>query len=198
MKIFNLEYGGKMPINAIRKFDLRQIALVAENLNEAVSDLTEVLDLVVCFNDPLVAQFGLKNALMAFGGTFLEVVVPKQEDTSAGRLLEKRRGDGGYMVIVQTDDLAFQKEWLTSKGARIVLDLDFEQAKSVHLHPKDIGGAILSFDQMIPPESWHWGGPDWHEKQGSGLVKNISGVVLQSADPEAMARRWGEIFGLTT
>ncbi len=177
----NIKHGETMSTNGIRNFDLRQIALVAENLDAVVSDLTEVLDLVVCFADPGVEKFGLKNALMAFGGTFLEVVAPKQSDTSAGRLLEKRKGDGGYMVIVQTDDLAAQKKRLASKEARIIWESDLEQAKAVHLHPKDIGGAILSFDQMTPPESWHWGGPDWQKKQGSGLLKRISGAVLQSA-----------------
>ena len=100
------------------------------------------------------------------------------------------------MVIVQTNDLTSQKERIASKEARIVWESDLEQAKAMHLHPRDIGGAILSFDQIIPPESWHWGGPDWQGKQGSGLVKRISGAVLQSAAPQAMAQRWGEIFGL--
>src|SRR5258705_9635637 len=82
---------------------LRQIALVAGDLEKTVDDLCAVLGLEVCYRDPGVAEFGLRNALMPIATSFLEVVSPQQPGTTAGRLLEKRRGDGGYMVVVRTD-----------------------------------------------------------------------------------------------
>lgn len=85
---------------------LRQIALVGQDLDACRAEIVEVLGLGGAYADPGVGKYGLHNAVWPVGDTFLEVVSPTREGTTAGRLLEKRQGDGGYMVILQTDDLA--------------------------------------------------------------------------------------------
>ncbi len=85
---------------------LRQIALVAQDLQKARADIVAVLGLGADYADPGVGHFGLENAVWPIGDTFLEVVSPKQAGTTAGRLLDKRGGDGGYMTIFQVDDIA--------------------------------------------------------------------------------------------
>ena len=80
---------------------LRQICLVAKDLNPVIDDLTEVLGINRCFIDPGVRTFGLENTLMCVGRNFLEVVAPVEEGTAGGRYLNRRGGDGGYMVICQ-------------------------------------------------------------------------------------------------
>ena len=84
---------------------LRQICLVASELEPVVDDLCAVFGVKVCHRDPEVGQFGLHNALMPFGSSFLEVVAPQREGTAAGRYLERRQGDGGYMVILDSEAL---------------------------------------------------------------------------------------------
>ena len=175
---------------------LRQIALVAEKLDPVVSDLCAVLDVGVCFRDPGVAEFGLVNALMPIGDTFLEVVSPKQEGTTAGRLLARRGGDGGYMVILQTDDLPAARRRAEQQGVRIVWEIALPDVATVHLHPRDLGGAIVSLDQPKPPESWRWGGPDWQRHVRRETVSRIVGATLDARDPEAMAARWAAVLGL--
>src|SRR5262245_66578243 len=81
---------------------LRQVALVAAELEPAVDSLCDVLGLEVAYHDPGVEVFGLRNAVMPVGDTFLEVVAPDRPGTTAGRLLDQRGGDGGYMVIVRS------------------------------------------------------------------------------------------------
>ncbi|NRA03848.1 MAG: VOC family protein [Myxococcales bacterium] len=171
---------------------LRQIALVARELTPVVDDLCAVLDLEVGFRDPGIASFGLHNAVLPIGDTFLEVVSPETEGTSAGRLLERRAGDGGYMVIVQTEDLAKARERLERIGVRIVWQVDLEDAASIHLHPRDVGGAILSFDAMQPREAWRWAGPDWRAHVRTHAVDQIVGAEIEAHDPERMTARWAE------
>jgi len=174
---------------------LRQIALVAKDLQKAVDDLCAVLGLEVCYHDPGVEVFGLHNALMPIGTSFLEVVSPLREGTTAGRLLERRHGDGGYMVIAQTDDLAREHKRVEELGVRIVWETQLPDAATIHLHPRDVGAAIVSFDQMRPPESWRWAGPEWREHVHTDVTRRLAGAELQSADPAALAKRWGEVFG---
>ena len=174
---------------------LRQVALVAQDLDAAVGALCAALGLEVCFRDPGVAFFGLRNALMPVGDALLEVVSPQREGSAAGRYLERRRGDGGYMAMFQVHDLAAERARLDRLGVRIVWQGDGDGISGMHLHPADVGGAIVSFDVATPPDSWGWAGQSWREHVRTGVVQGIAAVELQSDDPPALARRWAEVLG---
>jgi hypothetical protein len=173
---------------------LRQIALVARELEPTVEALCDVLGIEVAFHDPGVEVFGLRNAVMPIGDTYLEVVSPDRPGTTAGRLLERRGGDGGYMVIVQSQDRESDRARMEQLGVRIVWEAQLDDAATLHLHPRDVGGAILSLDWMNPPDSWRWAGPRWREVVKTDTTRAITGVELQADDPAAMARRWSEVL----
>ena len=103
-------------------------------------------------------------------------------------------GDGGYMVIVQVEDLEHEKARLAGTDIRVVYNIDTERAKAVHLHPKDVPGAIASLDMMDPPEAWYWAGTDWGQRIATN-VGNIIGAEIQSDDPQDTADRWALAFG---
>jgi hypothetical protein len=172
---------------------LRQVALVAEHLDPVVDELCSTLGLSVCFNDPGVGEFGLVNALMMIGDQFLEVVSPDTDGTTAGRLLERRGGDGGYMVIYETDDLDGRMARIEAAGVRIVWRGDFDDIRGRHLHPRDVGGAIVSIDQPVPNGAWRWGGPEWVAHQDTSVVSAIAGVTIGAGDPDAMRARWFDL-----
>jgi len=141
-----------------------------------------------------VAQFGLRNVLFPVGDTLLEVVSPVEEGTAAGRHLARRGGDGGYMVIIQTDDLDGFGDRLGDLGVRVVLEARMPGIHGLHLHPGDVGGAILSVDEADDWTDWPWAGPDWREHRRTGLANEIVAVEVQADDPTAMAGRWGEVL----
>ncbi|HVI32408.1 VOC family protein [Phenylobacterium sp.] len=173
---------------------LRQIALVARDLDRACAQIREVLGLDYAYDDPGVGKFGLRNAVFPVGDTFLEVVSPKEEGTTAGRLLTKRGGDGGYMVILHVDDGLAAREQVGRAGARVIEQADVDGVVMTHIHPKDIGGAILSVDSMPTREDWKWGGPVWREHMKTDVCARIVGAELQGENPERMAGRWGEVL----
>ena len=174
---------------------LRQIALVGRDLEAARADIVAVLGLGGDYADPGVGKYGLHNAVWPVGDTFLEVVAPTQAGTTAGRLLDKRGGDGGYMVILQVRDLAAARARVAAAGVRVADQFDGDGVAFTHLHPKDVGGAILSIDAMEPWERWHWGGPDWRENVRTDVSAGIVGAELQASDPDAMSARWSEVLG---
>ena len=183
---------------------LRQIALVARDLRPVEQAICSELGLEMCYRDPGLSHFGLRHGLYAIGDRILEVVVPKQPGTTAERFLDRRGGDGGYMVILQTDDLAAEKARIEQAGIRIVheggtkgMGADGESASidGIHMHPKDVGGAILSIDQSDPPTSWGWAGYDWEYHSLDGVVTDMVAVDIQADDPDAMAARWATAVG---
>ncbi len=174
-------------------FRLRQVALVAQDLDPVVTQLCDTFGLSVCYHDPGVAQFGLHNALMVIGDQFLEVVSPTTEGTTAGRLLDKRHGDGGYMAIYECDDLDDRMAHLAEHDVRIVWEGDYSTIRGRHLHPRDTGGALVSIDQPVPNGSWTWAGPEWHAHRDDSVVAGIAGVTVGANDTAAMASRWTEL-----
>jgi hypothetical protein len=174
---------------------LRQVALVAAELAPVEADIIEALGVELCYRDPDVGVFGLTNGLFPIGDKLLEVVSPVQEGTTAGRLLEKRRGDSGYMVILQVDDLESMKTRFDANGVRVVFTAVGQGITGIHVHPKDIGAAILSVDQADNWDDWGWAGPSWRDHIATGVVSDIVGVAMQSDDPASTAARWATVLG---
>lgn len=173
---------------------LRQIALVGKDLDAIRADVAAVLGLGEAYADPGVGKYGLRNQVWPIGDTFLEVVSPKQSGTTAGRLLEKRGGDGGYMAIFQVDDLAAARARIAAAGVRVVDQADRNGASFTHLHPKDVPGAIVSIDAMEPTERWEWGGPDWRRHVNTDVSTEIRGCEIQGDDPDAISARWAGVL----
>jgi hypothetical protein len=179
---------------------VRQIALVANKLAPIVEDMKNVLGLEVCFRDPGVKVFGLENALFPVGNQFLEVVAPIQDNTAGGRYLQRRKGDGGYMCILQCEDHAPVKERVAKLGIRKVIDHDTAHFHNMQLHPRDTGGTFLEIDHQpggeAPDGPWEPAGKDWKPAVRTNVVSAIAGVEIQSPEPEALAKRWSEILEL--
>jgi hypothetical protein len=177
---------------------LRQVALVAHDCGQVAGELREAFGWGEPFHDPGVGRFGLTNAVFAAGDTFVEVVAPVRAGTTAGRYLERRGGDGGYMAIFQVPDLAAARARLPGLGVRVVWTADLPDIAGTHLHPKDVPGAIVSLDWAEPAGSWRWAGPAWTgrvpEHPGGG---GVTGVTIEVADPAAAAARWAAVLGVT-
>src|SRR3954463_13160762 len=105
---------------------LRQAVLAATDLDRVAARLGEELSRGEAFADPGVDAFGLRNAVFALGDCFLEVVSPVRPDTAAGRWIERRGGDCGYMLMFQLDDVDAARERARSGGVRDVLALDLD------------------------------------------------------------------------
>ena len=174
---------------------LRQIALVAKDMNLVQTHFYNLFGLSDAHIDPKISKFGLQNIVMTLGDTFLEVVSPITDNTTAGRLLERRGGDGGYMVIVQVDDLLHEKQRVESADIRIVFEAFTERGSAIHLHPKDVPGAIASLDQMDPPEAWYWAGSNWMNRKAM-LVENIIGSEIQCESPTEIAEKWAIAYNV--
>ncbi|MEQ9122682.1 MAG: VOC family protein [Alphaproteobacteria bacterium] len=176
---------------------LRQICLVAERLGPAVDDLAAVLGLEVCYRDPAVAKYGLENALLPIGHDFLEVVAPVEAGTAAGRYLERRGGDGGYIVILQSDDAERRRTRYPEIGVRVANTMEHGGFLGTQLHPKDTGGCMLEVDRQegdVVDGAWDPAGHDWAGAVRTDRTAAMTGCTLQGQDPDRLARRWAEIL----
>jgi hypothetical protein len=78
------------------------------------------------------------------GGDFIELVAPFKDGTTAGRLLEKR-GEGGYMIIMHTEDAKKRRDHIEEKElAKVIFTHEHDDVVCVQYHPKGIKGVLQS------------------------------------------------------
>ncbi|KAI9034555.1 hypothetical protein DFJ74DRAFT_649856 [Hyaloraphidium curvatum] len=138
---------------------LRQIALVARDLERSLHDLVHGLGLELAYRDPSVAEFGLENGVMAAGHEFIEVVAPQlgRLDTTGARFLAKKGNiAAGYMLIVQSKDARADAEHMKKSGARIAFGTEKDPNapyQMFHMHPADWSGTgvLPSIDSANVP-----------------------------------------------
>ncbi|WP_088625440.1 VOC family protein [Oceanicola sp. 22II-s10i] len=181
---------------------MRQICLVAEHLHPAIDDLSEVFGLAPVFVDEKVGDYGLENTLLGIGTQFLEVVAPLRDGTAAGRYLQRRGGDGGYMVIAQTTEQAEQdrvRANAAANGVRVAMERDGGSYKMMQLHPGDMRASFFSvpfIEGGDPAGTWPFAGFDgWRDKVTADRVTAMTGAELQAEDPEALAAHWSAVSG---
>ena len=196
---------------------LRQICLVARDLDATIDDLEQVFGIHRCHVDPGVGNFGLVNTLLPIGRNFLEVVVPVEENTAAGRYLDRRQGDGGYMVICQADSKDNQqavRQRALDNGVRIAWEVDRENWNICQIHPGDMKAAFFEIDWDGSPRpgstrgspsnkeydfNGNWepaGGMQWEDKVDQSVTVDYAAVELQGPDPVGLAELWGKVAGL--
>jgi hypothetical protein len=177
---------------------LRQICLVAPHLEPVVGDIAAIMGLKVCYRDGNVAKYGLENALLPVDTILLEVVAPLQPGTAAGRFLDKTGGRGGYMAIFCCDDPDARAKHAESMGVRVANLIDHAPYHGVQLHPRDCRAAFIEFNHtddsddvlgLYPPA-----GPDWQQSIARDVTQALTGVEMQSPEPQGLAEHWGKII----
>jgi hypothetical protein len=179
---------------------LRQICLVASDIDKAEADIAAVLGVPVCYRDPAVAAYGLDNLLFPLGPDILEVVVPTRDDTAAGRFLERSAGRGGYMVIMDCDDVARRREQAEAAGVRVIHTSDSPGYTGVQLHPRDCRAAMLDFNCTEGGAAldgpYHPAGDAWPSIVRPDALPRLDSIAVESTDPDDLAAHWGRIMDL--
>jgi len=177
---------------------LRQICFVVRDLAAVQQNLAEVFGLSPCHRDPEIAAFGLDNVLIPVGTSFFEIVSPIREGTTAGRYLDRRQGDGGYMSIFDSDDLDGWRRHIAALGVREAAFLEFDGFNAIQMHPRDTGGPLLEINHTVGGSdlrgSYFPAGGGWQDHVRTERVRGIAGVEIQSDAPEQLARRWAAIL----
>ncbi|MFB9266659.1 hypothetical protein ACFFWD_26460 [Bradyrhizobium erythrophlei] len=181
---------------------LRQICLVAPQLEPVISDISAIMGLSVCYRDGNVAKYGLENALLPVDTILLEVVAPFKPGpgTAAGRFIEKTGGRGGYMAIFACEDPDARGAKANAMGVRTANVITHAPYHGVQLHPRDCRAAFIEFnhtdgsDDILGP--YPPAGPDWQKSIRKDTTLALTEVEMQSPEPQALADHWGRIIGV--
>jgi hypothetical protein len=177
---------------------LRQLCLVAAELEPVVDAVHTIFGLQVCHRDPGVAKYGLANALFVCGHQFLEIVAPTRDGTAAGRFLQRTGGRGGYIAIFDTHDPERRRAHVQTLGLRIANMMAYPDFYGIQLHPADCRATMLEFDRSAGNDSLdgaYWpAGPHWRDEQRLDRVSGLPCIEVQSPDPSDLATHWSRII----
>ena len=178
---------------------LRQVCLVAPELEAAVEDIGAIFGLEVCHRSAGVEEFGLTNALFAAGTSFIEVVAPLREGTAAGRFLERSGGRGGYMAIFDSSDPDAYLAHAASIGVRAIFEIDRPGAyRCIQFHPRDCRATMLDIERTVGGESltgpWEPAGPGWQAYADTSTTRGITAIEVVSPRPGDLAAHWASIL----
>ncbi|GGC81909.1 VOC family protein [Chelatococcus reniformis] len=180
-------------------FRLRQIALCATDLDKVKADVPAIFGVKLAYEDPHVRKYGLVNALFPFGLSFLEVVAPVEDNTAAGRFMERSGGVGGYMAIFNCSDPLRRGAHAEAMGVPIAHPLDHDGFVGVQLHPRQCRAAMLEFDRTPGEEDlkgsyYPAGGDGWQHAIKTDVTQSLKAIVVESPDAEGLGRHWARLI----
>lgn len=188
---------------------LRHFSLGTHDLEAVTSAWRQVFDGKVVYQDLNNDKFGLCNAVIPAGRSFIEVLQPLREGTAVGRFLERTGGDACYMMDIQIANWTPVQTRLFQNGVRVVYvvdrskaDIDPGEYLCVQVHPGDMGGIFIAFDLQRDAKShlddfgpWTPAGKAWHDDHESE-VEDLQAVIIRVPDPAAAAQRWAKVLGV--
>jgi hypothetical protein len=165
---------------------LRQIALAASTPTAALRQLEESLG---------IATVGASaetpgRVILPLGRTYLEILGAGY-DPAVDRFVASR-GPGGYLVILQTDDLTGIKSRAEKTRIRTVRAGEMLGMACAYFHPRDMGGVYLCCAQPLEATEWPWASDVAESDPSSG---EIIGVQLALRGARDSAARWARLLG---
>ncbi len=173
---------------------IRQVAVMVNDLQDAVGLYDRVLGMKVCYSEDL-SEYGLRNAVLpAGGGTFVELLQPTDPQSAGARFLQ-RRGEGMYLLIFETENHDALLAQLKEEGVRITQEVDRPGHRSAFIHPGSMNGVFMELIEASGgPNPWPAAGEDWLTTAWSPLTNQIRQVAVLVRDLDTAIPRWEEVF----
>lgn len=177
---------------------LRQVCLAVPSLAPAERAFCAIFGTQVCFRDLNVGKYGLENAIVRIGSSFIEFVAPLRAGTAVERFMARTGGRGGYMLIFDCDNPGQRQAHAQSMGVRTANLIDVPGYLGVQLDPRDTGATMIEFNHTPGGADldgpYHPAGPDWRQSPPSRLALGLGTVSVSVPEPEAFAQRWAALM----
>jgi methylmalonyl-CoA epimerase len=125
-------------------YNLDHVALAVHDLDAAIDDYRRLFG-----GEPLhrevIEEQGVEEAMIAVGGSFVQLLRPLSEDTPVGRFLATR-GEGLHHIALAVADIEGALEHLVRQGARLVdrePRIGGRGARIAFVHPRAFAGTLV-------------------------------------------------------
>mgnify|MGYP001827080167 FL=1 len=122
----------------------------------AVNDLDSSLEIfasqynVSPISREVIEEQGVEEAMIAIGGSHIQVLQPLGPDTPVGKFLE-RHGEGMHHIAFAVPDIDAALTHLRSQGARLIDEkprIGGGGHKIAFVHPKEVAGTLIELVEV--------------------------------------------------
>lgn len=170
--------------------DIHHVGIAVRSLEVAHAFYRDALGLPLV-KEGLASARGVRAALLAVGGSYLEILEPFEEGSPFARHIAEH-GEGLHHLALWSDDVEAQVAALRDAGVPLEDERprDGFTGRLSYLAAKALDGALLEVVQPPPDLSGH--------PPGKGPVRRIDHVVLHLPDVPGACQRFEEWFGVPT
>ena len=132
-------------------YNLDHVALAVTDLDAALAEYSRLFGAEPLYRE-VVEEQGVEEAMIAVGGSYIQLLQPLGTDTPVGRFLETR-GEGMHHIALAVADIEAALGHLKAEGARLIDETPREGgrgAKIAFVHPKAFAGTLVELVELQP------------------------------------------------
>ena len=125
-------------------YNLDHVALAVHDLDAALAEYDRLFGAKAMYRE-VVAEQGVEEAMIAVGGSFIQLLQPLHPDTPVGRFIASR-GEGMHHNALAVADIDGALAHLKAEGSRLVDEeprLGGRGARIAFVHPKAFAGTLV-------------------------------------------------------
>ena len=133
----------------MKPYNLDHVAIAVQDLDEAIDHHRSLFGTEPLWRERVEEQ-GVEEAMIAIGGSFVQLIAPLAEDTPVGRFLTKY-GEGLHHVAYAVPDIEAALAKMRDEGARLVDEtprIGGRGAKIAFIHPAAFAGTLIELVEL--------------------------------------------------
>lgn len=138
-------------IGPVKLVNLDHVGIAVHDLDAAILGFEERYGVKPLHREVVTAQ-GVEEAMLAVGGSHVQLLMPLSSDSPVGRFLAQR-GEGLHHVAFAVADIDLALAHLASEGARLIDAVPRtggRGARIAFVHPRDLLGTLIELVELPP------------------------------------------------
>ncbi len=133
----------------MKLLNLDHVAIAVHSLDDAIARYRDRYNVEPLYREVVESQ-GVEEAMIAVGGSFIQLLEPTSPETPVGRFLSKK-GEGLHHVAYAVVSIEAALEHLKSTGARLIDEsprIGGRGARIAFVHPGDLAGTLMELVEL--------------------------------------------------
>jgi len=132
-------------------YNLDHVAIAVTDLDASLAEYVRLFGAEPLYRE-IVADQGVEEAMIAVGGSFIQLLQPLSADSAVGKFLASR-GEGLHHIALAVSDIDGALGHLADEGARLIDPeprLGGRGARIAFVHPKQFAGTLVELVEAAP------------------------------------------------
>ncbi|MGI9667557.1 MAG: methylmalonyl-CoA epimerase [Acidimicrobiia bacterium] len=130
-------------------YNIHHVAIAVDDLDASLAEFHRLYNVEPLYREVVESQ-GVEEAMIAIGGSHIQLLQPLNPDTPVGKFLG-RNGEGMHHIAFAVTDIDTALAHLTNEGARLIDEkprVGGGGHKIAFVHPKELAGTLIELVEV--------------------------------------------------